>query len=379
MGLVRGDFSMGRSESGQEHYFFIDTLRAIACFMVVFHHCLGYFPAASFAGYYLEYLKPFFPTVTLYLLVSGFVHGSVIERRAQPYGRYVWDKFNRIMVPYFSISLLTLAIRLLAERSQVIALDEIQYTPFVWGQAGLRLMFSGVEGHYYFLELLFLYLLVFPFLVRGLQKPGKALLFLILVLALDPPLARIYSRFQSPLWSPVALVGATLSGFKFFLFGFVLNRFYSRAKAWLVDYGAPFGALCVTLFAYLHWALPGLNEYWVLVELLGYFCLARALFRQRSPLVSQISALSFGIYLLHQPYFIKLSRLLLVPLAAYPNVQLFSTWALTVALTTLAVKGLGTSAVASRWFLGRGEAKPAKNVIFLPVGSRREGCAGSGA
>ncbi len=344
---------MVRVKGEREHYFFIDSLRSVACFLVVFHHCLGYFPTASFAGYYLTYLKPFFPTVTLYLLVSGFVHASVIERKAQSYGSYVWDKFNRIMVPYFSISLITLVIRLVAERSHVIALDEIQYTPFVWGHAGLRILFSGVEGHYYFLELLFLYLLVFPFLVRRLGKPREALAVLALVLAVDPFLASLYGRSQSPIWSPVALLGATLSGFKFFLFGFVLNRFYATSIDLIEKRGAALGVVCLASFAYLHWTVPSWNEYWVFLELFAYFCLARVFFSKPIEIVAQISTLSFGIYLLHQPYFIKLSRLWLAPFAGHPDIQLFSTWGLTVLLTTLATKALDSSPFFARWILGK--------------------------
>ncbi len=367
--------AVGKAE--REHYFFIDSLRAAACFLVVFHHTLTYFPG-PFAAFYVQYLKPFFPTVTLYLLVSGFVHAAVIGSKVQSYGRYVWDKFNRIMVPYFTISLLTLGLRLFAERSHVIALGEIQYTPFAWDQAGLRVLFSGVEGHYYFLELLFVYLLIFPFLVRRLNTPLKALVAFLILLAVDFHFATGYSRLQSPIWSPVALLGAMLAGFKFFLFGFVLNRFYTASKDFLEEHGVLVGAVSLFAFAFLHWDAPQYNEYWVLIELFGYFSLGRALLSAPIAVVSQVSALSFGIYLLHQPYFLKFSRLTLSPLSDVPGVQLFCTWLLTCVLTTLAAKALDGNRFTARFLLGK---KPSKKTDFgfLPVELPRGECAGSGA
>ena len=245
---------MGRDNRDGGHHYFLDVLRAVACYLVVFHHCLGY-SSASLGSFYIEYCKPFFPTLTLYLLLSGFVHCEAIGRKAQPYGRYVWDKFNRIMVPYFFISLVTLLLRLVAERSQLMSLGEINYTPFQWDQAGLRLFFSGVEGHYYFLEVLFLYLLVFPLLLRGLKKPGSALVFFVVVMAADPVLAKVCLRLRGPIWSPSDLVAAVLSSFKFFLFGFVLNRFLPVIKPFLSKCGVVFGTFCIVCFGYLHWEI----------------------------------------------------------------------------------------------------------------------------
>ncbi len=35
--------AMGGVYQRREHHFFIDLLRAVACYLVVFHHCMDYF------------------------------------------------------------------------------------------------------------------------------------------------------------------------------------------------------------------------------------------------------------------------------------------------------------------------------------------------
>ena len=53
-------------------------------------------------------------------------------------------------MPYLCVSLITMLFRFGAEHAHLIPLDEIEYTPFHWKQAVLRLLLSGVEGQYYF-------------------------------------------------------------------------------------------------------------------------------------------------------------------------------------------------------------------------------------
>ncbi|MCB0403231.1 MAG: acyltransferase [Bdellovibrionales bacterium] len=337
----------------KEHFYFIDYLRAMACYLVVLHHCLGYFPNASWVVFYVRHLKPFFPTVTLYLLISGFVHAGVVQRKIQPYADYVIEKFKRIMVPYFCVSFLTMVLRIFVEHNRLMPLDEVQYTPFVWGRAGLRLLFSGVEGHYYFLEILFVYLLVFPAIVRRFSSARAALLGFLCLLAVDPLLARLCVSLRTTVWSPTTLLVATLSGFKFFFFGFTLNRCYAWLKPRLLEHGIGVGVSCLFIFVVLHQLLPQGNEYWVCVQLMGYFAIARALVHGPHPLVSEISGLSFGVYLLHQPYFIKTSRLLLNPLGLASNLEFVLTWLLTIALTTVAIKLLDGNRLAARFLLGK--------------------------
>ncbi|MCB0416062.1 MAG: acyltransferase [Bdellovibrionaceae bacterium] len=342
---------MGARE--KEHYYFIDYLRAMACYLVVLHHCLGYFPKASWVVFYMRHLKVFFPTVTLYLLISGFVHAGVIQRKVQPYSDYVIEKFKRIMVPYFCVSFLTMVLRIFVERNHLMPLDEVHYTPFVWGRAGLRLLFSGVEGHYYFLEILFIYLLFFPATVRFFRSTRSALIGLACLIAVDPLLARLCISLRSTAWSPTALLVATLSGYKFFFFGFALNRSYAWLRPRLESFGVHLGVLCLAAFVFLHHFFPDGTEYWVFLQLLGYFAVARALVQGPHPLVSEISTLSFGVYLLHQPYFIKTSRLLLSPLGLTANIQFVFTWLLTIVLTTLAIKWLDGNRLAARFLLGK--------------------------
>lgn len=339
--------------SNREHYYFIDILRAIACYLVVLHHCIIYFEQSSFVNFYIDYLKPFLLTVPLYLMISGFVHGHVIESKRQTFRIFFKDKFNRIMIPYFVVSILTIVIRFYAEQSHLISLDASQYTPFSWNNVLLRILFSGVEGHYYFLEILFLYLLLYPFLIKWIQSRLHALIIFSLILTFDFALSNYYLELKTKDWSPVNLFVSAISGFKFFFYGFILKRFYETVKPLILKHGLIWACGCLALFTVLQWNFPTNKEFWMFLPLTAYFSLALVYFNKPFTLVILISNISFGIYLLHQPYFIKFSRLALSSLSFNSNLYFIITSLSSMILTTIFVKLIDKNQTLSKYILGK--------------------------
>lgn len=337
----------------REHYYFIDWLRAVACFFVVFHHVLGYFRDSALGSFYVHNVKTYLPTVAVYLLLSGFVQCQLIEMKSGPYSRYVLDKFKRIMVPYLLISVITVFIRLLVERSHLIPLTDFQYTPFVLSNVLSRIFFSGVEGQYYFLEIIFIYLLLFPFFVKLINTKLKTLVFFAAVLAIDYLVMPYYMRLHTLQWTPWNILVSMCAGFKFFFFGFLLNRFYGVIKGFLEKYGALVGGAAVLIFVLFHAQVLGENEYLDLVLIFGYFSLAKYFVQRPYFWVTQVSSLSFGIFLLHQPYFLKISRLLLGPMIEDTSIKLVTESILTFILVAVFVSILQKSKWASRLVLGR--------------------------
>lgn len=344
---------MDAIENKKEHFYFVDTLRAIACFFVVLHHTLIYSKASSFADYYKHHLKLFFLTVPLYLMISGFVHAQNVLYKKQSYLTYVADKAKRILVPYFVLSFITLSFRLVTEYFNILPVSEHQFTPFVGTEVLKRFFFAGVEGHYYFLLILFAYLLVFPAILKVFNSRFSALLSFAVILIVDALLQGRYEALRSAEWAPINLFVALISGIKFFYFGFVLQKYFKYLSPALKRYGVLIGILLMGIYAVVSNNIPARHEQWLFVQLLAYFSFAYAVLNQPNKWVQLISSLSFGIYLLHQPYFIKLTRLELGLMHLDPNAQFEMTAVIAFISTAIFVWMMSSNLWFSRLVLGQ--------------------------
>ena len=340
-------------ENKKEHYYFIDTMRAIACFFVVLHHTLIYSHSSSFAEYYKHHLKIFFLTVPLYLTISGFVHSQNSLFKKQSYRDYVSDKAKRILVPYFVLSVITLLFRWTAESFNLIPLQEHQFTPFVWSNAVQRVLFAGVEGHYYFLLILFFYLLAFPAVLHFFKTKTSALLSFSAIFIIDALMQNRYELWHHSQWEPANLLVAFIAGIKFFYFGFVLQKYYSSLQHILKKYGVLIAIVAAGLYAVMMKNIPLQHEQWLFLQLIAYFSFAYALLNQPSKIIQLISSLSFGIYLLHQPYFIRLTRMILSLLKLDPNAQFELTAVIAFVSTAAFVWMISSNLWTNRLILGQ--------------------------
>ncbi|MFM6928888.1 MAG: acyltransferase family protein [Bdellovibrio sp.] len=355
-------------ENKKEHYYFIDTLRAIACFFVVLHHTLIYSQGSSFAEYYKDHLKFFFITVPLYLTISGFVHAQNGTFKKQSYRSYVSDKAKRILVPYFVLSLVTLVFRWAAESFNLLPMHEHQFTPFVWSNAVQRILFAGVEGHYYFLLILFLYLLALPAILHFFKNRTSVLLSFAFIFIVDALMRNRYELWHTNEWEPLNLLVAFIAGIKFFYFGFVLQKYYPVLQNILKKYGIPIAIVMTGLYGVVNHNVPAYHEQWLFLQLVAYFSFAYAVLNQPSKLIQLISSLSFGIYLLHQPYFIRFARIALGLMKLDPNAQFELTALIAFVSTAAFVWIISSNLWANRLILGQNWAtKPTGRKLRRPL------------
>ena len=134
----------------------VDIARAIAIFLVASYH----FQPDGSPGWYnlLQTNIIIFLRMPLFMFVSGYLY-IFIEREREKrqknvaYGTFVWHKFRRLMIPYFFVSSLIIAIKLLSQRGVYVenpvslsAFYELFYNTtvagyFMWFAFGLFLIF----------------------------------------------------------------------------------------------------------------------------------------------------------------------------------------------------------------------------------------------
>lgn len=124
--------------SGRQRYESIDIAKAFAIVLVVIgHFSCAYMPR----GYDVMVEVIYMFHMPLFMFASGFLYRAT--HREQPYGKFIAGKFKRLMVPYFTVSVLVISLKL--AMSGVLPLDhpvtamtyvEILYLPsagyFLW-------------------------------------------------------------------------------------------------------------------------------------------------------------------------------------------------------------------------------------------------------
>lgn len=78
----------------------IDVARALAILLIVFGHIIGHCDKLGLVLYYIQAFH-----VPIFFVISGFLFKT---KEKQKYKGFVWQKFKRIMVPYFVFGLLFL-------------------------------------------------------------------------------------------------------------------------------------------------------------------------------------------------------------------------------------------------------------------------------
>ena len=153
-----------------KRFSFIDILKGIAIALVVFGH---FHPkGVSYPGYeFLNHMVYAFH-MPLFMCASGFLFAFSREIKSfGDYGKLLRDKTRRLLIPYFSISIIILAVKLIAQ--QFIRLENPVTPDFLWS-----LFFCPWRGSATFLSfiyILFIIFAVFPLLKKYIRS--AALLF----------------------------------------------------------------------------------------------------------------------------------------------------------------------------------------------------------
>ncbi len=129
-----------------------DIAKGIAILLVVIGH---YIPSNS-PGWYVSFIKFFYHFhMPLFFVVAGYFCARSTKQVS--YGKFLWAKFERLMIPYFLLSLLVIAIKGLAQLR--VAVDH----PITIN--ALYRMFYLPEGGFFlwFIYTLFLIFCIIPF------------------------------------------------------------------------------------------------------------------------------------------------------------------------------------------------------------------------
>ena len=97
----------------KKHYKDMDIARGIGIFLVVLGHSFpdAQFNGSSFYAYIYRFIYSFH--MPLFFVISGFFAHKIYEINSlKSYGTFIYGKFKRLMVPYISVSLIAVPIKL---------------------------------------------------------------------------------------------------------------------------------------------------------------------------------------------------------------------------------------------------------------------------
>lgn len=363
---------------------FADYIRVIACFLVMLVHASENFYGADnptglasnmsflaneanrfwvafYDGFVARTCVPLFMIVSAFLLVPmkpGVTMGAFYKRR-----------FKRILPPFVCFLLL------------------YSFLPLAWGGMTweqslgdlkmLPLNFPSMAGHLWFMyPLISLYLIipvVSPWLEKASAKDERIFLGIFLLSTLIP----FIHKFISPeiwgecFWNEFSMLWYC-SGF----LGYLVMAHYIRFHIdWTRKKRAVVGAVCFlagsvfTAWAFWHMGVPGKNietpilEWaWefctpnVVLASFGAFLLFTCIERSQAPaIVTGISKLSFGMYLMHMFFLSPIARLIIGGNVAEPLVPVWLAIPLIAACTYIccAVTARLISLIpGSKWVIG---------------------------
>lgn len=283
----------------------VDTLRGLACLLLVGFHVVGHSPTtglrlpldhwASLTNEWLSILR-----MPLFSFLSGYVYAL---RPVDGYdGTFVRGKVRRLLVPMLLVGTAFAVLQAVAPGAHEHVTD--------W-----RLLHIVPVAHYWFLESLFVVFMVTALLerLRLLRTPER-------FAAVAACAAVLHVTAPVPVW--FGLEGATYL-FPFFLLGIAGRRFRHAFERPVVFHGA--AATLVLMALAWHSLEPlSLEEPVAPQVLLSSVCLCLLLYHLRPSVawLAWIGRFSFGIYLFHS-IFAALARTVLGRLGVHSLLALF--------------------------------------------------------
>ncbi|MDR3268088.1 MAG: acyltransferase family protein, partial [Tannerella sp.] len=132
----------------------IDIAKAICILLVVIGH---YVPTDAPAWYksMVEVIYGFH--MPLFMFVSGYVYWKGATRKPVKYPDFILKKFNRLMIPYFLVSVLIISIKMVMGKNIYLE-NPVTWTTF------LSMFYIPSAGYFlWFVYVLFLIFLIIPF------------------------------------------------------------------------------------------------------------------------------------------------------------------------------------------------------------------------
>lgn len=186
----------------RERLHYIDIARGICIILVV----MGHFIPTDTPGWYIRFIDIIYCFhMPLFMFISGFVFQTY--QKPISYKKFIAKKFNRLMVPYFLVSILIICIKLITAKAMYLQ-NPVSLSSFY------EMFYTPTAGFFlWFIYVLFLIFLIIPFF--NSEKKINLLLIISLLLYLLP--VEITTLF-------------CLQYFKSYLFYFVLGCFIAQHK-----------------------------------------------------------------------------------------------------------------------------------------------------
>lgn len=263
----------------------LDIAKAICIILVVVGH---YSPANQPEWHSILWKLIYSFHMPLFLFASGYVY--IHYKKAEPYFTFVKKKVQRLMIPYFVVSILIVTIKLLMQGNAFVE------NP-VTASSYLKIFYTNEAGYFlWFIWSLFTMFLLCPFFKT---RTSRLVLFVVsVVLHYLPESLANYNVF---------CIEETRKMFMWFMLGVVMSDFpYLLQKL----KGLPFFVVPV-LFVVLLYVRFGLGYdfvlFGVILAILGIWsvlCISRVLVMSKLKLkwLYAVSAASYFIYLLHTTF-----------------------------------------------------------------------------
>lgn len=267
----------------------VDTLRGIACILLVAYHVIGEEGRGldtapdSFLSWFsdsMAYLR-----MPLFTFLAGFVFAQR-ENTADRAGRFVWGKVRRLLFPLFCVGTLYYFVQAAAGQEPLqVEFFEIHIFPF---------------EHFWYLQSLFIiFIFVFCLDVIGWIRTDRSLLAATAIALLVAP----FIEFETNLFS----INGAIYLVPYFLLGISFKRISwlsasnapdSRGRIWL---WAGVAVLTIVHQASLLWTLPELfHPYRLSGEVYSIACIALLYsLGLNGGFLSWVGGYSYSIYLFH--------------------------------------------------------------------------------
>lgn len=188
----------------------MNIARGIGIFLVILGHS---FPDALFNdNKFYEYVYNFIYSfhMPFFFFISGFFALSIINiSNVKNYIKFIYEKFQRLMIPYLCVSMIAIPIKLLLNKY---AARPIKLSTFL-----VNLAFFPLDipiQYFWFIYVLFIIFLLSPVLIK---IPKEYLIMISVILNLIP------SQYLK-----VFYLGGVLHYFLFFYFGFLFRQYYEH-------------------------------------------------------------------------------------------------------------------------------------------------------
>ena len=325
----------------KERVVFLDWLRVLACLMVmVVHACEFYYLGGKFQIdnttdlWCVSFIDAFCRvSVPLFFLISGYLLTPLAADA--DFGKFIWRRFKRVMIPYFCFVVIYCTLPLLW--------GGIQPQMTVRGLKHILLNFPMNGGHLWFPIVIFglyLFLPVISAWLRTASKKAENLFLLAWFIASCMPFMSHYwgSMWGDCGWNRFNMLYCFNGYLGYFVLGHYLKTHFSwnrKARIWggLAIYlaGAIFTGLTFFQQVEIGERLPRTLEIgWdfvtpnIIGATFGIFILFSALFergegeaRRSDKCLKDVSACSYGMYLMHILY-LDLFHKLLAPALPTP-------------------------------------------------------------